>query len=285
VPGHAAETYAARIDAVRAQRARFEQPGAATDRWASRASFFRLDPKRELDANSAAILSLIEPDDSVVDIGGGAGRLALPAAMRSAEVVNVEPSPAMREQFAASAAEAGIANARCVDAAWPEGSESLAAGVVLTANVTYFVRDIRAFVEAMDRAARRLCAITVWSVPPPDRASAIFELVTGEPLELTPTHLDLLAVLWEMGILPDIRVLPDDFRAFATAFDTREAAVQNALEAGSPTRSEEARARIEANFDRLFVPEGAGYRATWARTDSREMLITWAPVRGGAHGG
>jgi FkbM family methyltransferase len=285
VAGDATARYSGKIDAVRAQRARFEQSGAAADRWASRASFFRLDPRRELDANTATTLALIEPDDTLIDIGGGAGRLALPAALRCADVVNVEPSPAMREQFDASAAEAGIGNARCLDAAWPGSDGSLAADVVLTANVTYFVKDIRAFLEAMDRTARRLCAVTVWSVPPPDRAAAIFELVTGEPQAPTPTHLDLLAVLWEMGILPDIRVLSDEFRAFATTFDTREAAIQNALEAGSPTRGEEARARIEANFDHLFVPEGAGYRATWAPTDSREMLITWAPVRDGSHGG
>ncbi|MGD9932176.1 MAG: methyltransferase domain-containing protein [Dehalococcoidia bacterium] len=275
----AAETYAARVDAVVAQRARLlpARPDGG-DRWAQRASYFRLDPKRELDPNARAVLGLLLPGDTVLDVGGGAGRLGLPAALRCRDVVNLEASEAMRAEFAAAAAEAGIANARNVAGRWPEAADGRKADVVMTANVTYFARDIAPFLTAMDRAAQRLAVIGVWSVPPPDRARALFELVYGEPQAPTPTHLDLLAVLWEMGILADVTVLPEPFRGFRTRFETREEAIDHALGSVEAAQVPGARDTLELHFDDLFQPrDGGGFEAIWVPQDSREMLITWAP--------
>ena len=271
----AAEIYAARVDAVRDQQMRL-RPAREGDRWASRASLFRLDPHRKLDANATRILSLLQPLDAVIDIGGGAGRLGLPAALRCSEVINLEPSAAMRQQFEESAAEAGITNTSALGVTWPDESAPHSADVVITSNVTYFVRDILPFLEAMDRAAERLCAITVWSVPPPDRSSDVFELVFGEPQEPTPTHLELLAALWELDILPDVTVLPDPFTGFRSTFGSREEAIGYALEMVSASDLPGARERVEAEFDNLFAPAANGFDATWYR-DSTEMLITWAP--------
>jgi tRNA/tmRNA/rRNA uracil-C5-methylase (TrmA/RlmC/RlmD family) len=64
------------------------------------------------------IASYIEPEDVVIDAGGGAGRVSLPLALRCCEVVNVEPSGAMGAGFAFNAARAGIANARVIEGDW-----------------------------------------------------------------------------------------------------------------------------------------------------------------------
>ena len=277
----AADVYAARVDAVVAQRARLlPRHGERGDRWAQRAAYFRLDPHRDLDRNARAILDLLRPDDTVADIGGGAGRLGLPAALRCREVINVEASAAMRTEFAAAAAEAGITNARNIPGRWPEDAHGLTADVVMTANVTYFAREVGPFLQAMDRAARRLAIIGVWSVPPPDRARTVFELVYGEPQAQSPTHLDLLAVLWELGILAEVKVLPEPFRGFRTRFTTRDEAIDHALGAVEATGRPGAREAIAAHFDRLFrvLPEGE-VEATWFSPDARELLITWAPRR------
>ncbi|MCA9832133.1 MAG: hypothetical protein R3B97_14215 [Dehalococcoidia bacterium] len=275
----AAETYAAKVDALVAQRSRLlPTREERTDRWAQRASFFRLDPRRKLDRNARALLDLIQPDDSVLDIGGGAGRLGLPAALNCREVVNVEASDAMRAEFDAAAVEAGIANARNVAGRWPENAGGLSADVVMTANVTYFARDIAPFLQAMDRAATRLSVVGVWSVPPPDRARVLFELVYGEPRAPTPTHLDLLAVLWEMGILADVTVLPEPFRGFRTRFDTRDEAIDHALGSVEAADRPGARELLERHFQDLFRPrDESGFEATWVPQEAREMLITWTP--------
>src|ERR1043166_5494702 len=115
----AAEIYAARIDAIRAQRARLHGALPASDPWGGLvARRFRADPHRPLDANLAVLASYIRPEDVCLDVGGGAGRVALPMALRCREVLVVDASPGMGTEFAAVAAEAGITNARFVHANW-----------------------------------------------------------------------------------------------------------------------------------------------------------------------
>jgi SAM-dependent methyltransferase len=269
-----AAAYRAMVEARQEQAARLLAP-PGEDRWASRAAFFRLDPRREPDANLSAVLELLEPGDAVLDVGGGAGRVSLPAALRSREVVNVDPSPAMCQQFRESAAEAGIANARAVEAGWMDAHDE-AGDVILCANVTYFVRDIAPFVAKLDAAARRLVVISAWSTPPPDRIGGLFEAVFGEPLAPTPGPRKLMSVLWELGIPPDMRVLPDAFGMRQQPPAMREEAVAFALRELAPRDPDFARARIESQFDALFAFDGAAYRPTWY-PDAREVLITWAP--------
>src|SRR5439155_20643106 len=110
----AAETYAACIAAVRAQRARLH--GAPLqDPWGGPvARRFRADPHRQLDANLAVLASYTRPKDVLIDVGGGAGRVALPLALRCREVITVDASPGMGAEFTAAATAAGIPNARFV---------------------------------------------------------------------------------------------------------------------------------------------------------------------------
>lgn len=269
-----AETYASLVDAYSAQTARVA--AQAGDRWASRAAQFRLDPRRELEANTKAVISLIRPEDTVIDVGGGAGRVSLPMALHCTEVINLDPSSGMRDQFDASAKEAGISNARCLDGEWPAGAAGLSADVVMLANVTYFVRDIVPFVEALNAVARRLVIIAAWSVPPPNHHASLFELLHGAPQALAPTHRELLPVLWDMGLLPDVRVLPDPFRGGRMRPPTREDAVRFAVESGAATGVPTAEAVVRRHFDTFFRETPDGFVPAWL-PDTREMLITWAP--------
>jgi hypothetical protein len=267
-----AEDYAALVDAWQAQGGRVASPTG--DRWAARAAAFRLEPRRELEANTAAIVALVDPNDSVVDIGGGAGRVGLPVALRCRDLLNIEPSAGMRQEFEASASEAGVQNARCLAGSWPEGAAGIEADVIMLANVTYFVRDIVPFIEALQRAARRRAIIGVWSVPPPNHTASLFELLHNEPQALAPTHRDLLPVLWDLGILPDVQVLPDPFRGARERPPTHEEAVLFALERGSANQVPGAASVVETHFDELFAVSPQGFVPKW-QPAVREMLITW----------
>ncbi len=268
----AAEAYSALVLAANQQAARVSAP--RSDRWASRAAMFRLDPRRKLEANTAAVAAFVGPDDVVVDVGGGAGRVSLPIALQCARVVNVEPSGAMRKEFDASAAEAGITNAECIDADWPGGASNIEGDLVLVANVTYFVSDIVPFLATLTNAARKRVIISVWSVPPPNDAARVFELVHGEPQALAPTHRELLPVLWDMGLLPEVRVLPDEFRSARMRPPTVDDAVKLALDVASGNDVPGATEKVRAQFDELYAPSPAGFVPRW-RLPSREMLITW----------
>ena len=153
----AVEDYAAMIEAVVSQNERLHGP-PSPDVWGGvTAKRFRADPKREMDDNFQVRASFVRPEDVFVDAGGGAGRIGLPMALRCREVINVDPSPGMGQEFQESMAEAGIANARFVLADWldSDGVRSGVAGdVVHASNVTYFVRDIDRFIRNLEAAAR-----------------------------------------------------------------------------------------------------------------------------------
>lgn len=277
----AAETYAARIDAVRAQRARLHGAPPPDDPWAGLvARRFRADPHRLLDANLAVLASYIRPEDVLLDVGGGAGRVALPLALRCREVTVVDASPGMGAEFTAGATAAGISNTRFVHANWLQ-AVGLQGDVVLTSNVTYFVREIVPFITKLASAARRRVMITVWSVANPNQNAALFRLVYGEEPVGVPGYRELLLVLWELDILPDVRVLPGipqvpGGNMGARLPQTPEDAVQLALQGQWLGPQDHARARhlIEERFSELFAPSPEGLRPLW-RQEAREMLITW----------
>jgi SAM-dependent methyltransferase len=277
----AVETYAALVDAASAQRTRLRGEEQPATRW-NREAAQRLtcDPHRNLDENLEIIAAYVEPHDVLIDIGGGAGRLALLMALRCREAIVVDVSQAMEEAFRACAATAGITNARFVRSDWLV-AEEIHGDITLAANVTYFVRDIVTFIRKMEAAACRRVLITVRSVPGPNLRAALFRLVYGEEQLPAPGYRELLLVLWEMGILPDVRVLPGTRLGVGCAVETglpqtREQAVEMALQGGwlRPEDRECARGVIEARYDELFAASPEGFRPLWHPV-TRELLITW----------
>ena len=80
----AADRYAARVDAVLAQRTRLrgpQPPGDPRVGCPADHPLVKADPLRPLGPNLAVIASYIEPDDIIIDVGGGAGRISLPLAL------------------------------------------------------------------------------------------------------------------------------------------------------------------------------------------------------------
>jgi SAM-dependent methyltransferase len=287
----AADQYAARVDAVLAQRTRLRGPQPPGDLFAGLPAdhpLLQSDPRRPLDPNLEILASYIAPDDVVIDVGGGAGRVSLPLALRCREVINVEPSVAMGAGFTANATQAGITNARVLTDDWltvdaPVGT------VALVNHVTYLTRDIVPFIAKLERVGRRLVLITVNSPPPPSRQRVLYHLVHGEPEEVVPGHRELVNVLWELGILPDVRVLPLPLPSTAIVpAPTREAAI-----AGGVTRfvdqwtlwprgadlEQRLRGLLEGRFDELFAASPHGFLPRWM-TLGHEILITWQPNTG-----
>ncbi len=215
----------------------------------------------------------------MVDVGGGAGRVSLPLALRCRQVIDVEPSPGMRAEFESLVREAGIRNAQLIPADWL-AVEGIQGDIAITCSVTYFVRDIVPFIEKLQAATRRRVMITVWSVPNPNQNARLFQLVYDEEQRPLPGHRELLPVLWEMGILPDVRVLPASPVVPGLPRvglpQTEEEAVQLALQ-GQWLRSEDrtrARSVIQTHFHQLFAAGSEGFHPLW-RQDARELLITW----------
>jgi hypothetical protein len=245
----------------------------------------KADPRGPLDPNLAVIASYIEADDVVIDVGGGAGRMSLPLALRCREVINVEPSPNMAMGFRRNAAGAGISNTRIIEGEWPD-VDAPTGSVALVNHVTYMTREIVPFIKKLEQAGRRRVLITVNSVPGPSLQRVLYQLMHGEAEEVVPGHVELINVIWEMGILPDIRVLPQPTVPFAPAA-SRAAAIAGAIarfpgeqwswwDLGSELE-QRLRSILEARFDELFAATPDGLIPRYV-APGREILITWEPA-------
>ena len=268
---NAAERYNAMVQARQEQQGRlatlFDE-----SYWARFAHTYRFDPYREPEPQLSAALRYIEPDDEILEIGGGAGRIGLPMALQAKSLTNVEPSAAMREQFAIAISEHGISNASAVASAWPP-SGPVSADVVLTVDVTYFITDIEPFIRAMHESARRRVLILTWTVPPPNVNAELYRIAFGESQAPSPGFRELLPVIWDLGIVPDVHVLDQPFIWPEQLPTTDEEAVQFAAEELAAFDQLEAERNIRRQIGKLYQ-RGNVYRPTW-RTNSRAMLITW----------
>ena len=287
----AADQYAARVDAVLAQRTRLRGPQPPGDLFAGLPAdhpILKAHPRRPLDANLEIIASYIAPDDVVIDVGGGAGRVSLPLALRCREVINMEPSVAMGAGFTANVTQAGITNARVIAGDWltvdpPVGT------VALVNHVTYLTREIVPFIEKLEQVGQRRVLITVNSPPPPSWHRVLYHLVHGETEEVVPGHVELVNVLWELGILPMCASCRSHSATPIVPAPTREAAIAGAVARGGgdqwtfwPLRTDlEQRLRhlLETRFDELFAAGPDGFIPRWI-TPGREILITWQPNTG-----
>lgn len=284
----AAEHYAARVDAVLAQRARLrgaQPPGDLFGDLEPDHPLLKADPHRPLEGNLKALADLIEPADAIVDVGGGAGRMSLPLALRCRSVTNVDPSASMGAAFLANAKTAGISNVDLIQADW------LAAGaprgtVALVNHVTYLTRDIVPFIEKIERAGSRRIILTVNAPPPPSWNRVLFKLVYGEAEEVVPGHAELMNVLWEMGRLPDLNMLLSQAVRFVPTLPSRPAAIGFAVQRVANEQwshwpvaaalAARIRATVEQNFDDLYAQAADGFTPRWINM-GREVLITWQP--------
>jgi hypothetical protein len=256
--------------------------GPEEDAWAGRAGSFVVDPKRPLDALLTKIASYMKPDDVLIDVGGGAGRLSLPMALRCKEVVVVDPSPGMGAVFDKVLKDSGIGNARFVQASW-DNAVGIEGDVALVAHVTYFVPAIAPFVQKLNAVILRRVIVCVRSVPPPVQVGPFFRLAHSEELSPLPGHEELLPVLEELGIAAElIDVGPATTSATAAIGKTHEEAIRNEVEAAkkngwlgkvAPERLGEL---IDQHFDELLLKTDSGYlRRSIVDGDARDLLITW----------
>ena len=241
--------------------------------WDRFAHTYRFDPHREPEPQLAAALRHIEPDDEIIEIGGGAGRIGLPMARKAATLTNVEPSSAMREQFHLAASDFEITNATSIPFAWPTDL-AMQADVVVTVDVTYFISDIAPFILAMDQAARRRAMILTWTIPPPNVNAPLFRTAFGEDEVSSPGFRELLPAVWELGIVPDVQLIGETFSWPERLPKDDDGAVRFALEELGIVEHSAAEANIRERLDELFERRGDVYLPSW-RPPSRAMLITW----------
>src|SRR5439155_14109851 len=121
------------------------------------AGMFRADPRRRDEPTLAALRALIRPTDTVVDIGTGGGRYALPLALVARQVIAIDPSEGMLNVLRAGMTEHAIDNIEVIAGRWPAIASGIHADVSLISHIGYDVEEIGPFLNAMEAATRRMC--------------------------------------------------------------------------------------------------------------------------------
>jgi len=193
------------------------------------------DARAGRDATATQSLALIErllrPDDTLLDVGAGTGRFAIPLARQVRSVTALDQSAAMLDVLAQKAAQARVTNICRLEAEWPDAPVE-PHDVVLAAWSLYRQIDLGAALARLIAATRRtLVLLSGVGNHPPHRA--LLERHCGAWAESEhPTHLYLAGALWQMGALADVRIIAE--RHSVGGATAQDIAQQLALPSASP---------------------------------------------------
>ena len=264
---HRVQTHHAQSEGVMAAAAWSDD-----DFWQPYARFFRQDPRRADDTVLNAMLSIAAGTRTALDVGGGAGRMALPLALKSEHVHVVEPSDSMIAHLREAAAEEGIENVSVTQATW-EAAQVDAADLALCAHVVYGVADIEPFIRKLEAHAKELVVLLAFVESPMNRISRFWQPVHGERRIDMPALPELVNALWEMGIYPQVRMMPPVMPDLFEDRDTALAQLRNRLYVRADTAQD---ARLQAVMEDLLEEVDGGV-AVKGVAPVRQGFLYWKP--------
>jgi SAM-dependent methyltransferase len=205
------------------------------DYWDRQAAVFRASTQGEPDPFLDVIEPWLAPTRTLIDVGAGYGRLAVPLAERLEWVTVVEPTAGMRELIP------DVDNMTVIASAWDD-AEVQPADLVICSQVVHHVADPEPFLAKLDAAATEAVFVVLRDGP----SSHPIDLIAGEALPRDPWLRDAFNLLRQMGIVPDVTY----WRVPAVH---RYESVEQAAEAcgsrlGSLWRETEGRSWLEANL-------------------------------------
>jgi CTP:molybdopterin cytidylyltransferase MocA/SAM-dependent methyltransferase len=217
--------WAAQVRANREQVDRHREVPDGPDFYGPVSPLFVVDPRRTDDPVLDRLLALARPADTWLDIGAGAGRFALPLALRVREVVAVDPSTGMLDALREAMVVHGIANIEVIHGRWPLAPAELptagspSGDVALIAQVGYDIERIGPFLDAMEAAADRLCVAVLMSHQPAAMAHAFWGPIHGEERIALPALHAFIDLLRVRGRAPDVSETEQPARGFDSLED------------------------------------------------------------------
>ncbi len=249
---------------------------SAPNGWDRHAEQFRALNERQRGRDEPFLQFLapwLSPGVTVLDVGAGGGRFALPLAERGARVTAVEPSPGMGAVLRETAAARGLA-IDIVAERWPDAAAPKAE-VVICANVVYDVANLAPFAAALDRASERVVALFLTLTHPLGNLADLWREFRNWDPPRGPTYLDAAAVVFELGIPVNVTLVPTQATLAVADWDSLLAGYRNRLGlAPEPERDRRLRAALTPDVD-----ERGGELVVRPRQD-RAAVIWWEKSHG-----
>ena len=269
-----AQRWKAMIEEEHAQSERMRGAAAPDDHWRPYAQQFLADPRRTDDPLVNRLLKEVSPQHSVIDVGAGGGRLALPLALACRQLVAVEPSPSMADVLRQQIADYAFRNVSVVEAGWEEAQvESM--DIVLCAHVLYTMRDIEFFVRKLEEHARERVLVVLFEAPPQSQIYPLWEKFHGEARLPLPSLPEFQEVLSQLEIEAHTETLA---AAPARGFDDRQQALEQLgrrlyLAPGSPQMDQ-----LEILLPDLLEEANGAFMIRGA-SPLQPVLVWWRPEK------
>jgi hypothetical protein len=266
-----AATWGDMVRANREQVLRFQESQPREDFYAPIAASFKADPRRTDEPVLDHLRSLVRPDETWLDIGGGAGRYAMPLALLAKQVIVVDPSQGMLNLLRESMTEFGIPNIEAFEARWP-AEQHFEADVSLISHVGYDVDAIGPFVEEMEASARRFCIAVLLDRAPASIASPFWPDVHGETRHELPGAREFVGLLLARGRLPSIALFERPPMTFRDADQALESLRHQLWVAPGSDKD----AKLRASIEKRLVPSDRGLQLGPAPAPI--AVIRWEPA-------
>lgn len=249
--------------------------------WDARARHFR---PRETHPYAQAFLELtgIRAGETVLDMGCGAGSLAIPLAHAGHRVIAVDFSPRMLAVLDETARECGLFDRiDPVQLAWDDdwrlaGIEPKSVDVAL-ASRSIATADLKAALGKLTATARRRCAITLIAGASPRYDEHIMDAI-GASVTRSGDYVYAFNILIGMGLTPEVRYIASPRRDTFDSLEDGVADFSRMLEDGNEDRIDELRAYIAQHMvENPHVGEpGSKGRPQGAYMLDHIRMVRWA---------
>jgi SAM-dependent methyltransferase len=180
--------------------------------WDRRARSFARSTQSRADEFLRVLEPYLSPRKTLIDVGAGAGRHAVPLAERLEWVTAVEPSEGMRAHISPRD------NITVIASSW-EDADVAPADLVICSHVIYGVLDPVPFIAKLDRSARERVFVVMRETDLPHPAAEVRRRLANDGGVRLPRFSELFMVLLQMGIAPDVTFLSYPIKTRYTDMD------------------------------------------------------------------